>query len=220
MKYKNLKVKPEGITGKFYISGPMSGIENNNFDAFNDFEGKFDPEIEEFENPAKPGHIEGYEWKDYLKLALRMMLECESVILLDGWQKSKGCLLELHVARSLDMRILKIVDEDDCSVTVEDITSDDYDVEDVLLEANSLVYGNRQASYSHPMDDYTRTSALWNTILADKLKKDLTAEDAIMCMIMVKASRQVHKHKRDNLVDMAGYAQCMQRVVLKRKEIE
>jgi hypothetical protein len=219
-KYKSLNVKPDGITGKIYISGPMSGIENSNFDAFNEFEGKFDPDVVTFENPAKPGHIEGYEWKDYLKLALKMMLECEAVVLIDGWQSSKGCLLELHVAKSLGMRILKIVDENAWIVTVEDITSDDYDVEDVLIEANSLVYGNRQASYSHPMDDYTRTSALWNTILADKLKESLTAEDAIMCMIMVKASRQVHKHKRDNLVDMAGYAQCMQRVVMRRKEEE
>ena len=222
-KYKNLRVVGKGtldIDGKIYISGPMSGIENSNFDAFNEFEKKFDPEMVKFENPAKPGHIEGYEWKDYLKMALTMMLECDTVVLLEGWQNSKGCLLELHVAKSLDMRIFKVTMEDEYSVFLKPIESDDYDVEDVLLEANNLVYGSRQASYSHPMEDYTRTSALWNVILADKLKEDLVAEDAVMCMIMVKASRQVHKHKRDNLVDMAGYAQCLQRVVLKRKEEE
>ncbi len=34
----------------------------------------------------------------------------------------------------------------------------------------------------------------------------ITATDVPLCMIAVKLARQVHRHKRDNLVDIAGYA--------------
>jgi len=30
--------------------------------------------------------------------------------------------------------------------------------------------------------------------------------DVPLCMIAVKLARQAHRHKRDNLVDIAGYA--------------
>ena len=45
-----------------------------------------------------------------------------------------------------------------------------------------------------------------------KLKPGLevTAREAMLCMVGVKMSREVHRHKRDNLVDIAGYAECIE----------
>lgn len=81
----------------------------------------------------------------------------------------------------------------------------------VSAEAISLVYGDRGAAYGHPIDDYRRTAAMWSAILGT----EVTPMQAILCMIAVKLSRQVNAPKRDNLVDIAGYAECAHRVQMR-----
>jgi hypothetical protein len=78
----------------------------------------------------------------------------------------------------------------------------------ILEEAQKLVYGDRNAAYGHPHDDYTRTAKIWSAILGI----DVTPLQACLCMIGVKISREVHGHRRDTLVDIAGYADCCQRI--------
>jgi len=79
----------------------------------------------------------------------------------------------------------------------------------ILLEAERLTNQDRRSTYGHPLDDYTRTAALFNAAFAHKLKEDLSPEDLMLVMILVKVSRQVNQPKRDNLVDLAGYANCI-----------
>ena len=83
----------------------------------------------------------------------------------------------------------------------------DYD-ESVLLEAQKLVHGDRNDDYGPPIEDFTRTVGMLNALFAHKLKEDLTPADFAMLMVCVKLSREVNKHKRDNLVDGAGYFEC------------
>lgn len=86
----------------------------------------------------------------------------------------------------------------------------------VLTEAEGLVHGDRNAAYGHPLTDYERTAGMVTAMLAHKLKEPLTAEDLGMVMCCVKLSRQAHKPKRDNLVDLAGYAECVQWMIDER----
>lgn len=71
----------------------------------------------------------------------------------------------------------------------------------ILVEAESLTEGARNKDYGHPLDDYNRTAALWSAILG----REVTAQQAILCMVAVKISRECHVPKRDNRVDGAGY---------------
>jgi hypothetical protein len=80
----------------------------------------------------------------------------------------------------------------------------------VLTEAQGLVHGDRNAAYGHPLDDYTRTAGMVSALLAGKLKEPLSPEDLILVMCCVKLSRQVNHPKRDNMTDLAGYAECQQ----------
>jgi len=79
----------------------------------------------------------------------------------------------------------------------------------VLTEAQALVYGDRNHDYGHPYEDYTKTAALWSVVLG----VPVTAEQAILCMVLVKVSRHLNRSTRDNLVDIGGYAECLNRVV-------
>ncbi len=87
----------------------------------------------------------------------------------------------------------------------------------VLEEAVKLVYGDRQAAYDHPARDFEHTAALWEAWLHRRGvvngKAGIDAEDVAMMMVLLKISREAHKHKRDNLVDAAGYLLCLSRVL-------
>lgn len=90
--------------------------------------------------------------------------------------------------------------------------------ETILEEAQRLVYGDRQASYGHPYDDYARTARMWEAILG---MPPLTISPRIACLMMaaVKISREVNRPKRDNLTDLAGYAACAHRCADRAEEL-
>ncbi len=55
--------------------------------------------------------------------------------------------------------------------------------------------------YGKPEDNYRRTADLWSEILKTKV----TPKDVLLCMVATKLCREIARHKRDNIVDMAGY---------------
>jgi hypothetical protein len=89
--------------------------------------------------------------------------------------------------------------------------------ESILEEAQRLTHGDRAAAYGTPLDDYSKTAALWTVILsgAGVLKEgaSVAPETAALCMIAVKLSRLLHAPKRDSAVDIAGYAWVYQEIV-------
>ena len=96
----------------------------------------------------------------------------------------------------------------------------------VLSEALALVYGARSDAYGHPADDYQRTGVIWGALLRNWAREnsqaleygpvEVPADLACLMMIAVKLSREVNRHGRDNLVDIAGYAACIERIVKQR----
>lgn len=86
---------------------------------------------------------------------------------------------------------------------------DDLSPQDIAAKALDLVYGDRNKSYGHPHDDYTRTAALWSAFLG----VPITADQAAMCMVLVKISREANKPKPDNRVDMHGYILVYDRIL-------
>ena len=78
----------------------------------------------------------------------------------------------------------------------------------ILVEAARLVDGDRQSDYGHPQDDFKRIATIWSTLLENKLNVDLTPTEVGAMMIALKLSRTAFKNKRDNWIDIAGYAHC------------
>lgn len=96
---------------RIYLSGPISGVENGNQEAFNDAaealrkhgHGVLSPiELDETDgvDPAAPHDPEEYAQllaRDILLIAERGI---EAVALLDGWEHSKGARAEVEFARA------------------------------------------------------------------------------------------------------------------------
>jgi hypothetical protein len=93
--------------------------------------------------------------------------------------------------------------------------------EEVLLTANSLVNGDRNAQYGEPNQAFSHTAALWNILLHARLDylrrvapeaclpdQIITAEMVAEFQILLKLSRNTHQKKLDNWIDIAGYAAC------------
>ena len=88
----------------------------------------------------------------------------------------------------------------------------------ILKEAEEIVNGERAADYGSAKESFKRVSDITNLLLDDSEKLHISTNsdicDTIVCkvLIAVKLSRQSHKHKRDNLVDLCGYAELLNRL--------
>ena len=78
----------------------------------------------------------------------------------------------------------------------------------ILSEAESILGGDRQSDYSDPVENF-RSIAKLASILNGR---DMTDIECCNVMIAVKLIRERYKHKRDNLVDLCGYAEILNRL--------
>ncbi|WP_220485018.1 DUF4406 domain-containing protein [Stenotrophomonas lacuserhaii] len=92
--------------GRTYIAGPMTGYTDFNYPAFNDAAAQLRSLGIAAINPADHGVVQGATWEDYLRSDIAQLATCESIYFLPGWSKSRGALLEHHIATSLGMRLL------------------------------------------------------------------------------------------------------------------
>ena len=48
----------------------------------------------------------GFDWEDYLEISIEMMMACDAVYVLKGWEESKGTKLEIEMAEKYKMEII------------------------------------------------------------------------------------------------------------------
>ncbi|PKQ59754.1 hypothetical protein B5566_02620 [Mycobacterium sp. MHSD3] len=106
-----------------YISGPMSGLPEHNYPAFNAKARELRAQGHEVINPAElPEPAEEQPWDWYLRRDLAELVKCTHVVLLPGWSKSRGAQLEYGVAVQLGMHITYPVFRSDPPNPVTNIT--------------------------------------------------------------------------------------------------
>jgi len=86
-------------------AGPMSGLPEFNFPAFNAEAAALRAQGFAVLNPAEHGIVDGADWADYLRHDIAGLASCERIHLLPGWSKSKGARLEHSIAVALGMVI-------------------------------------------------------------------------------------------------------------------
>ncbi len=101
---------------------------------------------------------------------------------------------------------MRIIDELRTLADYERLTKGE--TESILSEAERIVNGERQADYSDPVENFKHISAIASAIS----KEELSPITCAIVMIAVKLARENYKHKRDNLVDLAGYVEILNRI--------
>lgn len=192
---------------RVYVAGPMRGIPHYNYPAFDKARDELLERGFGVVSPADMDRQCGFDamelpadsdWSDYpagmcegdvVRRCVNALLTCEMIYMLPGWRFSKGATAERAVALWRDMEVA-------------------YAPWPILDEARQVVYGRGEEQYGHPRDDFQRTA----TLFWAQTGIVLTAEQVAMFMMCVKLSRQVNRPQRDNLVDLAGYAECLSRL--------
>ena len=95
---------------RVYVAGPMTGIEDFNYPAFNSMADKLRGQGYEVENPADHGVVEGATWSDYMAYDLTRLGLCGVIALLPGWERSEGAKLEVQIAHRLGMTVVNAHD--------------------------------------------------------------------------------------------------------------
>ena len=81
----------------------------------------------------------------------------------------------------------------------------------VLEEANELINGERAAEYGDALTEADKIIRGWEVILGlEPGSMKLTAP--ALCMTWLKIVRETNRHKRDNIVDAAGYLGLAEKV--------
>jgi len=92
----------------------------------------------------------------------------------------------------------------------------------ILDEAIRITSGDRRKNYGHPLPNHQRIADLWNGYLRARsvngdgkhaiTQPELDAKDVVILMMLVKVARELHVTKRDNALDIAGYARCLAQI--------
>lgn len=89
-----------------YLSGPMSGMPNNNVMAFNKAAKALRKKGYRIINPAELDKGEPCRtWEDCLRRDLRALTRCTDIATLPGWKKSRGATLEIYVGKALSFPV-------------------------------------------------------------------------------------------------------------------
>jgi len=238
-----------GLTKFCYIAGPMTGIPLFNFPAFDeardflnraseyravspadmDRELGFDPTtlLKDWDwnvIPATTGGLNAIIDRCYTAV-----MQCDAIFLLPGWEKSKGALAELAIAKWRGLKILGDgqpaaeynVHIDNAfseasylrhSTVKPDVSvKDGSSTEDILDIAKAITSGDRQHAYGPPDQDFRRTADMWTALFGHMLREGVAFEtwNVAQAMVLLKLSRLQHSRKRDNVIDAAGYSRCM-----------
>jgi hypothetical protein len=96
--------------GPIYVAGPMTGLPEFNFPAFDAAAERLRADGWIVENPTVNGADKSLSWDWYLRRALEQVVRCNAIALLPGWADSRGARLELDVALGLGMGVYLYVD--------------------------------------------------------------------------------------------------------------
>lgn len=98
-----------------YIAGPMTGLPEYNYPAFFDAERQLraagylvmNPADRPDPTPRRKGDT-APSWGDWLRGAIGLLVQCDGVALLPGWEASKGALFEIDIANRLGMDVRSV----------------------------------------------------------------------------------------------------------------
>ncbi len=92
-----------------YISGAMSGMPDHNVPAFTKAAKALRKAGFIVRNPAEnDNNSRGKTWAFYMRMDVQHVALSDAIILLDGWENSRGVQLEIAIAQRLEIPIYRM----------------------------------------------------------------------------------------------------------------
>jgi nucleoside 2-deoxyribosyltransferase len=89
---------------RIYLAGPMTGLPDFNYPAFNAEAARLRALGYHVENPSE--NPDQPSWAHYMRQALAQLVTCDTIAVLPGWRDSRGARLEVTVANALGMPVV------------------------------------------------------------------------------------------------------------------
>ena len=90
---------------KIYISGKITGIEEEAIKRFEFAENKLKIAGFEVVNPMKLEHNHDKSWEAYMRVCIIALMSCNAIFMLSNFYKSKGAMIELALAKEIGMKV-------------------------------------------------------------------------------------------------------------------
>ena len=92
---------------KIYLSGKISGTDiEKTRQRFKNWQVYFEMQSNEVVNPFEIHNGETKNWNEYMKKDISELMGCDTIFMMIGWSKSKGALLEFHIANELGFKVI------------------------------------------------------------------------------------------------------------------
>ncbi len=95
---------------RVYISGRMTGMPEYNYPAFHAAARRLRDLGFDVANPAEAPSPGSNTWLDYMRDAIALLVRCDGVAMLAGWQESRGARIEHDLAVSLGLVVMREAD--------------------------------------------------------------------------------------------------------------
>ena len=124
---------------KLYVSGPMSGRENYNQEAFEEAatvlkQLGYHPVTPFDLDTVEP--VAYHEWIPNMKRDIKYLVTMDGVLVIDGWEDSKGATLEVAIANKLEIPIYRLDDDGFLNEVRINTTVDTYEYTPEVWENN------------------------------------------------------------------------------------
>jgi hypothetical protein len=180
----------------------MRGYDRYNFDAFDAAEKDLQSRGWTVISPAQLDREFGFDpdgvvTPEFLSDALQRDIDAvikhsDAIALLPGWECSSGAQAEMWIGKCKEIPIYFYP------------SMVEMGKESILEEAIRITSYDRQKSYGPPKEVFDKTAKLWSIAKGVEFK----SHEVAIFDILQKVSRETYGDKRDNWVDMAGYAGC------------
>lgn len=95
---------------KLYVAGPMTGLPELNFPEFERVATALRAKGHEIISPHEVCPDKEMAWVDAMKRDIPSLLDCDGLVRLDDWEKSKGASLEHYIAAELGLMIYDVAE--------------------------------------------------------------------------------------------------------------
>ena len=91
---------------KIYISGKITGIEEQAPAIFAKAEQQLKEHGYEVVNPTTLPHQHDQSWHSYMREDVKALCDCHAIFMLSNWKDSKGAIIEHTIAMYLGLEVI------------------------------------------------------------------------------------------------------------------